>query len=217
MTYMHAISVIKVLFTTLHGRGNRLTIMTLKCDKRKINWNFWNLLHVCEIVYISSRVRLPSFSLGYNLISWKNTRSMSLSAVHADGTILRCHWDDKITAISREKPGEEERFKSLYPTSAPRDKGVGVEAAKTPALWGRSTLHHSSHAKTAAFSRKALSVSFTKSSGPISRSPPSCVWKNIHSLLITTRCWASKTSVKVEITSPQHRYRIFAVVILLPD
>ena len=36
MTYIHAINLIKVLFT-LHGKGNRITIMNLKCDKRKIN------------------------------------------------------------------------------------------------------------------------------------------------------------------------------------
>ena len=102
--------------------------------------------------------------------------------------------------------------KSLYPTLAPWDKGVGVEAAGTPGLWGRSTLGHNSHAKTATFSQEAFSVSFIKSSRPICWSPLSCVWKNIGSLLITTRCWASKTSVKVEITSLQLRYWIFAVV-----
>ena len=35
--YIYTINLIKVLFTSLHGKGNRITIMTLKCGKRKIN------------------------------------------------------------------------------------------------------------------------------------------------------------------------------------
>lgn len=53
-----------------------------------------------------------SLPLRYDVTSWKNIISTSLSPVHANGATLRCHSDDKMTAISREEPGDEERSSS---------------------------------------------------------------------------------------------------------
>ena len=99
-------------------------------------------------------------------------------------------------------------------SSGQRDGDWGC---RTPELWRRSALGNNSQAEPATFSQKAFSVSFTKPPHPISWGPLSLVWKNISSFLIITRCWTSKTLVKVEITSHHHMYWIFEVVLLLPD
>lgn len=121
---------------------------------------------MCAYVHISLRVRLPSFSLGYDLTSWKSILSMTLSPVPADGAALRCRYEDKITAISREKPDDEEREpserKSLYSTLAPQGKEWGLQLSEGQPREERRALDNSSRAQLATFSQKAFSVSFMK-------------------------------------------------------